>query len=89
MATYHEYPNALPGCYTVHVDVSAADDKAALELERAIRVLLNDNGITVSDTSLTDTDDWAEHIHYDDHPNAVRVGVGRRIVIDDNGHLVP
>jgi hypothetical protein len=85
---YSVYQNSFPGYYTVHIDISAASDKEAVALSKLILEAVQE----VQKTEvmfLTDSDDWAEHVHHDDHPNAVRTGCGRRIVIDENGHLVP
>lgn len=86
---YDEYPNRYSGCYTVHIDVRANNDRIAVEKQVRIVRLLEEQGIVVSQSFLTDADDWAEHIHHDDHPDAVRVGIGRRVVLDENGFLVP
>lgn len=86
---YTEYVNPYPGCYTVHLGVRAENDKEAVELQRKIVFLLQEHNISISETYVTDADDWAEFVHHDDHPDAIRVGVGRRIVIDEYGRRVP
>lgn len=86
---YQTQPSPYPGCYTLHLDISASDDKSAISLKDSILQILSSNNISVSIAFVTDCDDWNEYVHHDDHPNAVRVGTGRRVVLDDNGYIVP
>lgn len=82
------YPNPYPGVYCVHIDISADSDKAAVVLQNEIVSILKGHNIMVSHHQLTDGDDWTEYVHHDDHPDAVRVGLGRRVVLDNHGRLV-
>lgn len=84
---YEEQPNRFPGYYTVHIDVKANNDRIAVEKQQRIIRLLEQHDIFVSQYFLTDADDWTEFVHHDDHPDAVRVGLGRRVVLDEFGHL--
>lgn len=90
MGQYTIYPNKYPGRYTVHIDFSAESDKQATNIAQEIFYAAQlIKGAAVSIHFVTDSDDWAEFVHHDDHPNAVRTGCGRRIVIDEHGNIVP
>ncbi len=86
---YTEYVNPYPGCYTVHLGIRAETDHEAVELQQKIVFLLQEHNILITEHYVTDADDWKEYVHHDDHPQAIRVGVGRRIVVDENGRRVP
>lgn len=81
------YPNAYPGVYCLHIDIRADSDRDAVALQEQIVSILKGHNIMVSQHQLTDADDWTEYVHHDDHPDAMRVGLGRRVVLDENGRL--
>lgn len=88
MTKYTVHENRYPGYYTIHIDVCAPTDKDAVALSKEVLKAVQE----VQKTEvmfLTDCDDWAEYVHADDHPDAVRVGCGRRVVIDEYGNPVP